>query len=124
MTETFTKQVQELWRFLQQEIFSQPFSLQSAGDWLGGLLQKGMSFNSLAFLLFFPLCVLLYYLLPKAARNLWLLVCSYFFYYFATVAGGRAHPAALAVLALLTLVTYLLGLALDRPVPHLSLIHI
>ena len=45
-------------------------------------------------------------------------MCSYFFYYFATVAGGRAHPAALAVLALLTLVTYLLGLALDRPVPH------
>ena len=38
-------------------------------------------------------------------RNLWLLVCSYFFYYFATVSGGRAHPAALAVLALLTLAT-------------------
>lgn len=114
MTETFTRQVQELWRFLQQEIFSQPFTLQSVWDWLGGLLQKGMSFNSLAFLLFFPLCVLLYYVLPKAVRNLWLLVCSYFFYYFATVSGGRAHPAALAVLALLTLATYLLAFALDR----------
>lgn len=39
-----------------------------------------MLFNSLKFLIFFPAVVLLYFVLPKRVRNLWLLVASYVFY--------------------------------------------
>ena len=39
-----------------------------------------MLFNSLEFGLFFPIVVLLYFVVPKKLRCLWLLVSSYFFY--------------------------------------------
>lgn len=39
-----------------------------------------MAFNSLSFLLFFPIAVLGYYVIPQKGRNLWLLVLSYYFY--------------------------------------------
>ncbi|MBR5743717.1 MAG: MBOAT family protein [Muribaculaceae bacterium] len=39
-----------------------------------------MLFNSVDFLLFFPIVVLLYWLLPNKARNPFLLVASYYFY--------------------------------------------
>ncbi|MCR5250876.1 MAG: MBOAT family protein [Lachnospiraceae bacterium] len=39
-----------------------------------------MSFNSIPFLCFFPIVILLYYILPGKARRLWLLAASYFFY--------------------------------------------
>ena len=39
-----------------------------------------MLFNSLPFLLFFPVCVILYYVIPDRFKYLWLLFCSYFFY--------------------------------------------
>ena len=39
-----------------------------------------MVFNSLSFLIFFPIAVLGYYLLPQRFKNLWLLVLSYYFY--------------------------------------------
>lgn len=39
-----------------------------------------MLFNSLQFLLFFPLVFLVFHLIPKRAKPLWLLLCSYFFY--------------------------------------------
>ena len=39
-----------------------------------------MVFNSIRFLLFLPVMVLLYYLVPRPARNVWLLIASYFFY--------------------------------------------
>ena len=39
-----------------------------------------MLFNSPAFLIFFPLVVLLYYVIPARFRYIWLLFCSYFFY--------------------------------------------
>ena len=39
-----------------------------------------MLFNSGIFLLFFPIVVLGYFLLPKKAKNFWLLVSSYYFY--------------------------------------------
>ena len=80
MLQTFSQQAEELWRFLEQEIFSQPFTAATALHWLEEQLHKGMSFNALSFLLLFPLCVLLYYLLPRAAQMPWLLICSYLFY--------------------------------------------
>lgn len=39
-----------------------------------------MLFNSVNFLIFFPIVVLVYFLIPRRVRYLWLLVASYFFY--------------------------------------------
>lgn len=39
-----------------------------------------MLFNSVSYVLFLPICVLLYYLLPQKIRNLFLLIASYYFY--------------------------------------------
>ncbi len=37
-------------------------------------------FNSLPFLIFFPIVILLYFAIPHRYRYVWLLLCSYFFY--------------------------------------------
>ena len=39
-----------------------------------------MSFNSAQFLIFFPIVVGLYYLIPRKMRYIWLLIASYYFY--------------------------------------------
>lgn len=39
-----------------------------------------MIFNSVDYLIFFPIVVLGYYVIPKKARNIWLLIASYYFY--------------------------------------------
>lgn len=39
-----------------------------------------MLFNSYQFLLFFPIVVLIYYVIPKKIRYIWLLAASYYFY--------------------------------------------
>lgn len=39
-----------------------------------------MIFNSLAFIAFFPLVCIIYFLLPSKFRNYFLLIASYFFY--------------------------------------------
>ncbi len=66
-----------------------------------------MLFNSSRFLIFFPIVVSLYYLLPKKARNLWLLVASYYFY--------MCWNAKYALLILTsTVVTYLSGLLIEK----------
>ena len=39
-----------------------------------------MLFNSINYLFFLPIVVMLYFLLPQKMRNLWLLIVSYFFY--------------------------------------------
>ena len=39
-----------------------------------------MIFNSYAFLCFFPIVTLVYFLLPKRVRWIWLLAASYYFY--------------------------------------------
>lgn len=68
-----------------------------------------MLFNSLNYLLFFPIVVLLYFVIPAKylkVRNLWLLVASYFFY--------MNWNAAYALLLFgSTLITYLAGLGID-----------
>ena len=66
-----------------------------------------MIFNSYAFLAFFPIVTLAYYLLPMRARRPWLLAASYYFYM-----CWNARYALL--IAASTLVTYLCALALGR----------
>lgn len=39
-----------------------------------------MLFNSLQFLIFFPIVVLVYFIIPQKVKNLWLLLASYYFY--------------------------------------------
>lgn len=66
-----------------------------------------MVFNSYSFLIFFPIVVLVNFLIPKKAQYLWLLAASYYFY---------MNWDARYVLLLLfsTTVTYLCGLAIER----------
>lgn len=66
-----------------------------------------MLFNSLSFLIFFPICIAIYYLLPKKARSYWLLLCSIFFYLSWNVAYGT-------ILAVSIVSAYSCGLLLSR----------
>ena len=64
-----------------------------------------MSFNSLRFLVFFPVVVLVYYIIPKRVKSFWLLLASYFFY-------GSWDARFLLLLLYITAVTYGGGLLL------------
>ncbi len=58
-----------------------------------------MLFNSAAFLLFFPVVVLAYFWVPAKVKNLWLLLCSYYFYMF-------QDPAFSLVLLFVTIASF------------------
>ena len=66
-----------------------------------------MLFNSLEFLIFFPLVVAIYFVVPKKARYIWLLFASYYFYM-----GWNAKYALL--IATSTVITYLSGIFIDK----------
>ncbi len=66
-----------------------------------------MLFNSLSFLIFFPIVVGIYFLIPKKVRWVWLLAASYYYYM-----SWNAKYAAL--LALSTLITWLSGLLIEK----------
>jgi D-alanyl-lipoteichoic acid acyltransferase DltB (MBOAT superfamily) len=65
-----------------------------------------MLFNSYNFLLFFPIVVFIYYVLPKNSRWVWLLVASYYFYM-----GWNAKYALLLLTS--TAITYVSGCLLE-----------
>ncbi len=65
-----------------------------------------MLFNSMGFLLFFPIVALVYLALPRKVRYLWLLAASYYFYM-----CWKAKGALLILFS--TAVTYLGGLLLE-----------
>lgn len=79
-----------------------PVAFGSAG-FAGFVKAWPMSISSAHFLIFLPLCVGGYFALPQKARRPWLLLCSYWFYFFAA-------PKYLPVLLFGTLVSFLLGL--------------
>jgi len=66
-----------------------------------------MLFNSYSFLLFFPIAVLVYFIVPKKARYIWLLITSYYFYM-----GWNAKYAFLLLTS--TVITYISGILLGR----------
>lgn len=69
-----------------------------------------MLFNSLSYLLFFPVVVLLYFAIPgkyQKLRNLWLLIASYYFYM-------NWNAAYALLLFASTFITYLAGLFIER----------
>lgn len=66
-----------------------------------------MLFNSIDFLLFFPIVTILYFLLPHRIRWVWLLCASYYFY--------MCWNAKYALLiATSTVITYLSGLLIEK----------
>lgn len=66
-----------------------------------------MMFNSLQFLIFFPLVVLTYYLIPHKHRIIFLLIASYYFYM-------CWNPAYALLMAFSTLVTFLSGILIGN----------
>lgn len=66
-----------------------------------------MQFTSFDFLAFFPVVVLLFYVMPGRLRRLWLLLASYYFYM-----GWNAKYALLILTS--TVITYLCGLLMSR----------
>ena len=66
-----------------------------------------MLFNSFSFLVFFPIVVGLYFIIPKKYRQFWLLIASYYFY--------MNWNAVYAILILgITVIGYVGGILLDR----------
>ena len=65
-----------------------------------------MNFNSVQFLIFFPIVVALYYLIPRKLKCVWLLVASYYFY----MCWNIKYALLIAVS---TLITYGAGLLLN-----------
>ena len=60
-----------------------------------------MVFNSMTFLIFFPIVTLIYFVFPKRVRYVWLLVASYYFY--------MSWNAKYAILLLISTVTTYIG---------------
>lgn len=65
-----------------------------------------MLFNSLDFLIFFPIVVLVYFLIPRKIKYIWLLVASYYFYM-------SWNPKYALLILLSTVLTWLTGLGVD-----------
>lgn len=66
-----------------------------------------MLFNSIDFIIFFPIVVLVYFILPNKVKHLWLLISSYYFY--------MCWNAKYALLLLFsTFVTYISGLMIEK----------
>ena len=66
-----------------------------------------MLFNSTQFFLFFPLVTLLYFWIPNRFRNIWLLICSYYFYM-------CWNPVFILLIVYATSVTYLSAIGISR----------
>ncbi|MDE7479082.1 MAG: MBOAT family protein, partial [Lachnospiraceae bacterium] len=66
-----------------------------------------MQFTSFNFLIFFPVVVLLFYVMPRRIRQLWLLLASYYFYM-----GWNAKYALLILTS--TIITYLCAILMER----------
>lgn len=66
-----------------------------------------MLFNSIDFLIFFPIVIFIYFIIPKKVKMYWLLVASYYFY--------MCWNAKYAVLILgSTVITYISGYLLEK----------
>ena len=71
-----------------------------------------MLFNSIHFLIFFPIVVFIYFVIPNKIKYIWLLIASYYFY--------MCWNAKFALLILLsTIITYASGILIEK-VKHLE----
>lgn len=65
-----------------------------------------MLFNSVSFLIFFPVVVLGYFIMPARVKNLWLLIASYYFYM-------SWQPVYALLILFSTVSTFVCGLLID-----------
>ncbi len=65
-----------------------------------------MLFNSINFLIFFPIAALFYFLIPHRFRYIWLLIASYYFYM-------SWNPVYALLMLTSTFITYLSGILID-----------
>ena len=66
-----------------------------------------MLFNSLHFLVFFPVVVLFYLIIPRKMRSIWLLTASYYFYM-------SWNPQYALLMGASTVTTFLTGIMLEK----------
>ena len=66
-----------------------------------------MLFNSIHFLIFFPIVTLIYFIIPQKIRYIWLLIASYYFYM-------AWNPVYALLMLTSTFITYLSGILIDR----------
>jgi len=66
-----------------------------------------MSFNSIDFFIFFPIVAILYYLIPRKGRGIWLLICSYYFYM-------NWNPVYALLILASTVITYVSSICIDN----------
>ncbi|MFR4128816.1 MAG: MBOAT family O-acyltransferase [Roseburia inulinivorans] len=76
-----------------------------------------MLFNSIDFFVFFPVVVLVYQVIPKKIRYLWLLLASYYFYM-----NWNAKYALL--IGFSTIITYTCGISIEQIKNHNSLLRL
>ncbi len=66
-----------------------------------------MQFNSIEFMIFFPIVLIIYFVAPRRCRKFWLLIASYFFYM-------SWNPVCALLIAASTVVTYICGILLEK----------
>ena len=66
-----------------------------------------MLFNSIDFLIFFPIVTLLYFLIPYRFRYIWLLIASYYFYM-------AWNPVFVLLMFASTFISYIGGIFIDK----------
>ena len=66
-----------------------------------------MLFNSISFLIFFPVVILLYFIIPHRFRYIWLLAASYYFYM-------AWNPVYALLMLTSTFITYASGILIDN----------
>lgn len=66
-----------------------------------------MLFNSIDFLMFFPAVTIIFFLIPKRLRHVWLLVASYYFYM-------SWQPGYAVLIAVSTMITFSGGLLIEK----------
>lgn len=66
-----------------------------------------MNFNSIDFLIFFPIVAILYYVIPQKGKKYWLLLASYYFYM-------NWNPAYALLILASTVITYISGVVINK----------
>lgn len=66
-----------------------------------------MLFNSFHFLCFFPIVLLIYFIIPRKIRYIWLLACGYYFYM-------AWNPKYAILIAISTVTTFLSGIFIEK----------
>ena len=66
-----------------------------------------MLFNSFSFLVFFPVVVLVLFIIPRRFRSVWLLIASYWFYM-------SWNPKYAVLIGLSTVITYFSGIMIEK----------